>query len=197
MAKVFLSLAFLSLGSVALAGASLRFNSPLYSFVIGQPEGWIVDARSVSQIANFVVHPAETSWRTAPVVMFGRFVPRSEGETLADFVKQDEDRFKSGCTSPQVKNLNWGLDLERTFLFKSFVCFSQRKEIVAITEVPSYFGIFILSGREASAVDEAAPSFNALLEGFRWIETKREFWHPEAEDQPGHEPRSEPPPPPF
>lgn len=185
MAKVFLSLAFLVFMPQAWAGMSLRFNSPLYSFVIEQPDGWIVDVQSVSQIANFVVHPAETDWRSAPVVIFGRFVPRSASETLSDFVKQDEERFRAGCTGARVRDLDWKADLERTFLLKSFTCVNQRKEIVAVTEVPSYFGIFILSGQEALAVDAAAGSLQVLLAGFQWIETKREYWNPEAEDRPG------------
>ena len=144
-----------------------------------------MDVQSVSQIANFVVHPAETHWRSAPAVIFGRFVPRSTGETLSDFVKQDEERFRAGCNGARVKDVDWKADSERTFLLKDFTCVNQRKEIVAVTEVPSYFGIFILSGQEAQAVDAAAGSFQVLLAGFQWIETKKEYWHPEAEDRPG------------
>ena len=183
MAKVFLTLAFLVLISPIWAGTSLRFNSPLYSFVIEQPDGWIVDVQSVSQIANFVVHPAETDWRSAPVRIFGRFVPRSASETLSAFVKQDEDRFRASCTGARVGDVDWEANLDRTFLLKSFTCINQRKEIVAVTELPSYFGIFILSGQEALAVDEASSSFQVLLAGFQWIETKREYWHPEAEER--------------
>jgi hypothetical protein len=185
MAKVFLTLAFLVLISPIWAGTSLRFNSPLYSFVIEQPDGWIVDVQSVSQIANFVVHPAESNWRSAPVVIFGRFVPRSPSETLSAFVKQDEERFRAGCAGARVGGIDWNAELDKTFLLKSFTCVNQRKEIVAVTELPSYFGIFILSGQEALAVDEASSSFQVLLAGFQWIETKREYWHPEAEDRPG------------
>ena len=188
MSKVFLTLAFLVFMPQAWAGTSLRFNSDLYSFVIEQPDGWIVDVRSVSQIANFVVHPTETHWRSAPVVIFGRFVPRSTGETLSDFVKQDEELFRAGCAGARVTDMDWEEELERTFLLKSFTCVNQRKEIVAVTEVPSYFGIFILSGKEPHAVDEAASSFQDLLDGFQWIETKREYWHPEAEDRPDASP---------
>ncbi len=185
MAKVFLTLAFLVLIPQVGAGTSLRFNSPLYSFVIEQPDGWIVDVQSVAQIANFVVHPAESTWRSASVVIFGRFVPRSASETLSEFVKQDEERFRASCTGARVGDVDWKADLDRTFLLKSFTCVNQRKEIVAVTELPSYFGIFILSGQKALAVDEAASSFQVLLAGFQWIQTKREYWHPEAEDRPG------------
>ena len=143
-----------------------------------------MDVQSVSQIANFVVHPAESTWRSAPVVIFGRFVPRSASETLSAFVKQDEDRFRASCTGARVGDVDWEANLDRTFLLKSFTCINQRKEIVAVTELPSYFGIFILSGQEALAVDEAASSFQVLLAGFQWIETKREYWHPEAEERP-------------
>ncbi len=184
MSKVFLALAFLVWLPEATAGTSLRFNSVLYSFVIEQPDGWVVEVESVSQIANFVLHPAETHWRSAPVVIFGRFVPRAAGETLADFVKQDEQRFREGCTGARVTDVDWKADLERTFLLKSLTCVNRRKEIVAVTEVPSYFGVFILSGQQPREVDEASGSFQVLLGGFEWIETKREYWHPGAEDQP-------------
>ena len=101
-----------------------------------------MDTRSVSQIANSVVHPVETNWRSAQVVIFGRFVPRSECGNTGQIRERDEDRFKDNCTAPQVKDLEWGQDTAKPFLLKCFICANRRKEIVAITEVPSYFGDF-------------------------------------------------------
>lgn len=154
------------------AGRTIRISSPQFSFLIDEPDGWMIDVRSAIQIANFVVHRQGTTWRYADVVVFGRFFPREPDQTLEDFVKDDELRFRQNCPLAQIKRLDLDLGKERyhEFLVKQYTCAGSHSEAVAMAQVPGYFVLFSLTTQKAPEILQGGmDAFKELIESFRFL----------------------------
>ena len=134
-----------------------------------------MDTRSVSQIANFVVPPVETNWRSAPVEMLGRFVPRSEGGNAGRFRERDEDRFKGKLHGPTGHRPGMGSRRRQAVPAQVLHLLQSAKGDRSDNRSPFLLRGFFPVGTQASAVDKEAALFNTLLEGFQWIDTKRQY----------------------
>ena len=119
-----------------IGGKTIRIGGNGFSFSITEPDGWQIDFRGASQIANFVMHPEGSDWRQAPVVVFARFTPRGSRETLESFADKDAEEFQKTCLFYEIQNIDLSLKGVRKFLSREHSCPSVRNEIVAVTEVP-------------------------------------------------------------
>ena len=174
--KVCLSILCL-LGSVLAleGGRTLRIRGMDYSFLVTEPAGWTIDVGSAIQVANFVMHPEGTHWREADVVAFSRFFPRSQDEDLEKFLQSELAGQEVLCPKLEISDLHLDLELNpetRTrprVVAKSCDCPGGKQEVVAFTEVPDYFIIFVLSARDGASVSEVLPIFRQLISSFRWL----------------------------
>ncbi len=169
MRKIALVLLWWILAGQLEAGRTLRIHTNTFSFLVTEPEGWIIDARSAVQIASLVMHKRGTTWREAEVVVFARFIEKAEGETLADFGKSHLDHLAERCPPLKIGDLTLKLAGKRKFLTKAYGCPEGRNEVVAFTELPGVFGVFILSSRDQSVIRSALGPFQEMLLSFRWL----------------------------
>lgn len=150
------------------ASKTLRLYGHGFSFVVAEPEGWVVDLESAAQIANFVLSRQGVNWREAETVIFARFVQKQRDEDLERFVKQDVDHFEENCPLFEIEDVKLKIDSPLKYSVKSYNCPGARHEIVAVTEVPSHFVVWILSARHKDSVSPDLPAFQELLSAFRW-----------------------------
>ena len=71
-------------GTSLLGSRTLKIYGKGFSFFITEPDGWIIDARSAAQLANFVMYVDGSNWRETEVLAFGRLVER-ETQCVLDF----------------------------------------------------------------------------------------------------------------
>lgn len=169
MWKIALALLWLILTGQLEAGRTLKIHTNTFSFLVTEPEGWMIDARSAIQIASLVMHKKGTTWREAEVVVFARFIEKAESETLADFGKSHLDHFAKRCPPLNIGDLTLKLTGKRKFLTKAYGCPEGRNEVVAFTELPGFFGVFILSSRNKRAISSTLGLFQAMLLSFQWL----------------------------
>ena len=143
-----------------------------FSFSITEPEGWVIDFRSAAQIANFVMHPVETTWREASVVAFCRFIAKGPKETLEVFMEKDVREFQQRCPFYEIQDVDLEVQGARKFLTRELYCPSVRHEVVAVTEVPGFFVTFVLSSDRRDPLRNAFSPFQELLSSFLWVHQK-------------------------
>lgn len=161
-------------------GRTLRLGVSGSSFSVTEPEGWRIDLTSAHQIANFVMHPLNTTWRESAVVAFGRFIPKKPKETLRTFLENDLKEFQLRCPFYETGEVDLEVRGSREFLTKALHCPSRRHEIVAVTEVPGFFIAFILSSNQGDQLQSALPPFQDLLSSFLWFSHKTAPEGPDA-----------------
>ncbi len=176
LVKVCLSIACLLISMPAVdGGRTLRIRGMDYSFLVTEPAGWTIDVGSAIQVANFVMHPEGTQWREADVVAFSRFFPRNQGEELENFLQSELAGQEVLCPKLSVSDLHLDLELNPetqtrpSVVAKSCDCPGGKQEVVAFTEVPDYFVIFVLSARDEASISKALPTFQQLISSFRWL----------------------------
>lgn len=175
MRRIFTLAAILAATSTAFAGRTIRVSGPHFSFLVAEPADWTIDFQSAAQVAHFVVSPGGLDWRSSDVVIFGRFVPTGEEESLDDFVGEDEKRFREQCPTAQISGMDVDLRSPFEFHFVSYRCPGTRSDLVAVTQVPGYFAVFILSAQRGGGVRPEMAAFREVLESFQWLgkETRR------------------------
>jgi hypothetical protein len=165
---VALSVLLIACGSL-LGGNTLRIGGKGFAFSITEPDGWKIDFGTATQIANFVMHPAVSSWRKSSVVAFGRLTPRGSQETLESFLGRDAEEFQKACPFYEIQDMDLDLTGFREFLVREHSCPSVRDEIVAVTEVPGFFVTFVLSSDHRPSLDGAVLPFQEMLASFNWV----------------------------
>ncbi len=166
--RLSLAVALLSTAA-ALAGNPIRISSPLFSFLVVEPDGWRLDLQGAAQIAHFVLTPEGSTWRNSKLAIFGRFVPAEPSETIEQFLAGDEGRFREECPVPQIKQLSLDLKGSHDFNVRSYVCPGNQDDVVAVAQVPSHFAVFILSAQSGGRVGDGMEAFKEVLEGFHWL----------------------------
>jgi hypothetical protein len=170
--KRFLALLVLLISSTLLSGGNtLRFTTPSFSFLITEPEGWMVDHRSAAQVAHLVLHEKGQAWRTARLVIYARFVPNSRDESPEDFLKADEQKFLEQCPFAEISDVDMEIGGFQQYLVKSYECPGIQTEVVAVTSLSSDFALFVLSSQRGSDISAGMGPFKEVLETFRWVPT--------------------------
>ena len=152
-----------------MGGNTIRIGGKGFAFSITEPDGWKIDFGAASQLANFVMHPAGSSWRKSPVVAFGRLTPRGSQETLESFVDKDAEELEKTCPFYEIRDLDLDLKGFRKFLVREYSCPGVRDEIVAVTEVPGFFVTFVLSSDHRDSLQSAVLPFREMLSSFDWV----------------------------
>ncbi len=155
--------------ATAAGGNVVRITSPYFSFLISEPEDWTLDLESAAQIAQFVLTPEGRNWRDSDLVIFGRFVPAGPSETMESFLKADSDQFAQGCKTGKVRDLKWDLDGAQEFQVRSYICPGTQDDVVAVTQLPRFFAVFILSAQLGGDIADGQEPFKEVLSGFRWL----------------------------
>ena len=155
-------------GTSLLGSRTLKIYGKGFSFFITEPDGWIIDARSAAQLANFVMYVDGSDWRETEVLAFGRLVERGPEESLQEFGELELIRFQQLC--PEMKISDSGLELTglRPVFAKSCGCPGGKQEIVVFSEAPGFFAIFVLSSNDGKALTRSLPPFQELVSSFRW-----------------------------
>jgi len=167
--RIVACLIFLIVFGSLMGGETIRIAGKGFSFSITEPDGWNIDFGAASQLANFVMHPAGTSWRKSPVVVFGRFTPRNSQETLESFQEKDAKELENACPFYEIRDLDLDVKGLRRFLVREHSCPSVRDEIVAVTEVPGFFVTFVLSSDRRDSLQSALSPFQEMLSSFDWM----------------------------
>jgi len=167
-AVVFSGLLCLSL-FVQDGGRLVSLNGRNFSIQVLEPEGWKLDTRSAPQIANFIFHPEDVSWRRADAVIFVRMLPRSSDDSEEEFAALNRTRFEEGCPFAEPEQVDSPLLSVDRFTIRVYDCPGVRKEIVAITSIPGFFAVFALSLQNKEAEESSLRSFEKIVTSFRWF----------------------------
>ncbi len=159
-----------------LGSRTLKIYGKGFSFFVTEPEGWVIDARSAAQLANFVMYTHGSDWRQADVLVFARMVEKGAGESLDDFGQLELIRLQQQCPELQVDDATLELKSTRPFLAKSCLCPGGKQEIVVFSEAPGFFAIFVLSSKSSQALAGSLTPFQELVSSFRWSQKR----HPRA-----------------
>ncbi|MEE8349691.1 MAG: hypothetical protein V3R94_08985 [Acidobacteriota bacterium] len=149
-------------------GNTIRIGGKGFILSLTEPDGWKIDFGAAVQLANFVMHPASSSWRKSSVVAFGRFTPRGADQKLEAFVDRDAEEFQKTCPFYEIQELDLKVVSSRKYLVRTHSCPGQRDEIVAVTEVPGFFVTFVLSSNHRDSLESAIPPFKEMLASFHW-----------------------------
>ena len=161
----------LSSAALAVAGGSVRtFRGNGFLVGIAEPQGWVIDMNAL-QLAQFVLHRMGMTWREADSVIFVRLIPRQADHKAEAFVDSNVQDFEQSCLGPEVRDLDLNVGGQRKFWIKSYDCASMRHEVTAVTEVPGFFVLFVLTSRGAPATEVALTAYREVLTSFVWQET--------------------------
>jgi hypothetical protein len=153
-------------------GKVLRLYGRDFSFQVTEPDGWMLNTRSAPQIANFIFHPRGVDWRRADSVIFARFVPRLEDETLEDFARQGREKFLAECPFADDRPPPLDLPPVDQFAFEVYHCPGIREEVVAVTAVRRFFVVFALSTQKEGALKEGFGALHQIASSFEWFESE-------------------------
>lgn len=162
------------LGSLTVQGQGqdVRLYGKGFSFQVRQPQGWTLDTRSAPQLANFIFYPEGNDWRKAEAVVYVRFVPKEGSETLEEFVMTSDRDFKESCPfGDDPDEAPVPIPAVERFLTRVYNCPGTRSEVDAVTEVPRFFVVFVLSS-DVSETSKAASvdAFSEIIRSFKWLE---------------------------
>lgn len=183
-------LAILTLCSagVALASAGQMRTWGGRDFILGilEPDGWIAEVSDVTQIAHFVLHPAEQTWRDADSVIYVRLVPRSDEESVDGFVEQNMENLRESCPLIDFQDYQFDVHGSRDFTTKGYDCPGHRYEVASVTAVPGYFALLALSSRTDAELKQNLPVFKEVLKSFYWQQRERipKMQKPESRSRP-------------
>lgn len=152
------------------AGQTLRIFGNGFSFLVTEPEGWVIDVESAAQLANFVAHEKGKTWREAELVIFARFIDKAPQETLGNFVNLDVDRFEEACPFFEIRDLALQVSGAQKFQAREYTCPGYRSEVVAFTEVPGRFAVFVLSAKRREPLAAGLTPFQDLVSSFQWLD---------------------------
>ncbi|HSR66370.1 MAG TPA: hypothetical protein VLU25_00385 [Acidobacteriota bacterium] len=175
---------FMTLGVLWAQEGSMRsFNGRTFSFGFLEPSGWMIN-NEAAQLAHFVLHKEGMDWREAPAILFIRLVDPERGEhgqealgrneqqqdeSLEAFVKRNVESFKAVCPAFEIKDVKLSrANLGHEFIVKSYDCPGMRHEITAVTEVPDYFVLLVLSSRSEEDLKAALPKYEQVVSSFYW-----------------------------
>ena len=113
-----------------------------FSFFVTEPDGWIIDARSAAQLANFVMYAEGSDWRQTEVIAFGRLVKRGPEESLQEFGELELIRVQQHCPELKISDSELESTSLRRFFAKSCRCPGGKQEIVVFSEAPGFFRHF-------------------------------------------------------
>ena len=168
-ASVLLLSACLILPGTSLLGSrTLKIYGKGFSFFVTEPDGWIIDARSAAQLANFVMYADGSDWRQTEVLAFGRLVERGPAESLQAFGELELIRFQQHCPEMKISDSDLELTGLQSFFAKSCRCPGGKQEVVVFSEAPGFFAIFVLSSNDGKALIRSLPPFQELVSSFRW-----------------------------
>ena len=155
-------------GTSLLGSRTLKIYGKGFSFFVTEPDGWIIDARSAAQLANFVMYAEGSDWRQTEVIAFGRLVKRGAEESLQEFGELELIRVQQHCPELKISDSELESTSLRRFFAKSCRCPGGKQEIVVFSEAPGFFAIFVLSSNDGKALTRSLPPFEELVSSFRW-----------------------------
>ncbi len=148
---------------------TLRFGREL-SFDILTPFGWEIDYSSANQLAHFVMHESGTTWRHASSVVYARLVPRTSEEKIDAYIEESRDEAKQTCPALEYDDISLEIKGSSHFVTTAYECLGSRHEIVAVTEIPKFFFLFVLSSKSEESLRAGIPAFQAILSSFAYRE---------------------------
>ena len=137
---------------------------------IAEPQGWVINM-DAPQLAQFVLHRQGLSWREANSIIFVRLIPRKDQESAQQFVESNVEDFEKSCLAPEVKDVDLDLKGDRKFWIKSYDCAATRFELTAVTEVPGFFSLLVLTSRGGPPAQPALDAYREVLSSFFWQDT--------------------------
>ncbi len=155
-------------GTSLLGSRTLKIYGKGFSFFVTEPDGWIIDARSAAQLANFVMYADGSDWRQTEVLAFGRLVERGPEESLQEFGELELIRFQQQCPELKISDSDVEFTGRRPVFAKSCRCPGGKQEIVVFSEAPGFFAIFVLSSNDDTALTRSLSPFQELVASFRW-----------------------------
>jgi len=171
--------------AVAVAGGNvIRVSGPQFSFLIAEPEDWMLDVESAAQIAHVALYKKGADWRTTDLVIFGRFIPRSSSETVEDFLKADEEKFLAQCPFADTEDIKLPVEGPHPFVIKSYACPGIETQVVAVSRLSSHFVLFVLTAQHGGSPDPGLEPFTEVLNSFRWLGGARSLQTPDLKPVP-------------
>ena len=152
----------------AAGGVVRTYRGDGFLVGIAEPQGWVINMNA-PQLAQFVLHRMGSTWREADSVIFVRLTD----EPAEEFVQRNVQDFEQSCPAPEVRDIDLKVDGQRKFWVKSYDCASMRHEVTAVTEVPRYFVLFVLTSRSTPPSEVALAAYREVLSSFNWRETER------------------------
>lgn len=167
-------LAMLLCTALAASGGPVRtFRGNGFLVGIAEPQGWVINMNA-PQLAQFVLHRMGKTWREADSVIFVRLIPRQADQRAEAFVQSNVQDFEQSCVAPEVRDVDLKMGGQRKFWIKSYDCASMRHEVTAVTEVPGFFILFVLTSRGGPATEPIMTAYREVLTSFVWRETPRQ-----------------------
>ncbi len=158
-----------SLSNPSPTGRTLRIRVGDLSFLVTEPQGWTIDRVSAAQLAHFIAHRQGVSWREAEAVVFGRVVEKQESQDLGSFLTLQLEQYQQGCPLFEEEQIpDESGDWDPRFTRHAFYCPGRKYEVVALTEFPTHFALFILSTSEREVIRSSLPAFRKLLASVHW-----------------------------
>lgn len=145
-----------------------------HAFVVGAPEGWVLDnAAGASRGLHAVFYPLGGSWAASPVVMYVNTANKeAEGLTGPEgLMTIDLARLKAESPDVRVEDVA-GLTTEdgRAALVRRFSGDNHGNfEAVAYIDVPKVVIMVVLSSRSRSLFESSLPAFEKLVHSVHYL----------------------------
>ncbi len=138
-----------------------------FSFVLKEPNGWIMDsATAEAQGLQAVLYPHGSSWKNAVAVMYARVIYKDEDQSsidkvisndVADFLKFNKESTVSD--SPPLATRHNGKTISKDF----YDAANKNYETVTFIDESKVVVILALSSQQKAEYEKALPAFKALV----------------------------------
>jgi len=138
-----------------------------FSFVLKEPNGWIMDSETVkAEGVQAVLYPHGSSWKDAVAVMYARVIYKNEEQNtvdkvisndVTDFLKLSKESTVSD--SPPLKTRDKQKGISKVF----YDAANKNYEMVTFIDASKVVVILALSSRQKAEYEKALPAFKALV----------------------------------
>ena len=144
-----------------------------YSFILKEPNGWVIDGPAArSQGLGAVLYREGSSWKGAAVVMYARVIYKDEtqptvekviSDDVSDFLKQSRESKVSESVALATR------DRKKAFVKDFYDAANKNYESVAFIDEAKVVVILALSSRDKDEFEKSLPAFQQLVGSYFFV----------------------------
>ena len=146
---------------------------PYFELVLKPPQDWVEDKEASKQNGVQIMLPRGRTFGNAPALMYVKISSRQDGQTVEDFVRNSQERWRKSVTDTKIEKI---AEVQRANGRPAFLSYryenpsrpQQRFEAVSFgidsdKDGNDFFVMVAVTGKDKKAIDQAMTRYNTFL----------------------------------